>query len=232
MGKYENPPIVEAIFTISFRELISKETIEKFKSSTFVLNNYPKNFQNVIIGLELHNSSDVKKSLKEDGYLFNSGKNKILSLKYSRLSFHSLEKYDGWENEIEHLFKAQNELLNLDNNIYINKISTRFVNRIKLPPDFREDQAKYLAVYPQIPPNINSNGPFFLSFNTGKKEMNGTIIEKLECVNQENSLIVDINVDTHVDNSQFAVMFGELRDYKNLLFESLLRLETKCLFDK
>lgn len=231
MKNYKNPPIVEAIFTVYFRELISKDTIEKFKNLEFINLQYPKNFENVSVNVKVSPNTEIEKNVYSDGYLFNSEKNKLLNLKYSHLSFHSLEKYDGWENEIYYLFEALNHLNEIDNSITIKDISCRYLNKIILPEDFKNDLSKYLVVFPSIPRSIDSSGPFHLSFKTKNGDINGTIIESLEYINNENVLVVDISVDNSVDNLNYKTKFEELHQYKNLLFQNLLRLETKNLFN-
>ncbi|TAF73172.1 MAG: TIGR04255 family protein [Bacteroidetes bacterium] len=233
MKNYKNLPIVEAIFTVYFRELISDDLIEKFRSCEYIKNTYPQDNQGISVEINVNSSMETKKIVKKDGYLFNSGKKKLINLKYSHLSFHSIDIYDGWEKEIPYLIKALENIVLLDNSIYINKISCRFLNMINLPEDSKYDLAKYLVVYPEMPKLINSKGPFLLNFSTkdDKNDINGTVNEKLELINDKNRVIVDISVEKNVDNSDIINMFEMLREYKNLLFQNLLRLETKILFD-
>lgn len=231
--KYNNPPIVEAIFSISFRELISKEFINKFRESLFVKNNYPESNEGVSEEISFDDDFNSHKKIKNDGYLLNSGKDKLINLKYSHITYHSINKYEGWEKEISNLKELIDAIILLDDTIYINKISCRYLNIINLPEDSKEDLAKYLVVYPQMTKLINSKGPFLLSFTTkeAENEIRGTINEKLELENDINRVIVDISVEKNVDNSNIMNTFEKLRDYKNFLFENLLRLETKILFN-
>lgn len=213
--------------------LISDGLVNKFRESDFVKDNYPQNNEGISVEISINESLNSQKVIKKDGYLFNSGKDKLINLKYSHITYHSINKYEGWEKEISNLKLLIDAIILLDKTIYINKISCRYLNIINLLEDSKKDLEKYLVVCPKTPKLINRKGPFLLSFTTteAENEIIGTVNEKFELINNYNRVIVDISVEKNVDNSNIINTFEKLREYKNLLFENLLRLETKTLFN-
>lgn len=233
----KNPPIQEAIFSITFSKELSVELLERFVNSGFVKAKFSqkvKRLSETTAAVEIKDGEfqSINTSEVPNGYRLDSNDNsQTIILKANQLSYHKIRKYDTWENSINEFSEIWNSLL--QNQLYnCNTLGVRFVNVIKLP-FLSIELSDFFALYPTIPSGVPQNlDGFFMTVTIPKDEMRANIIQtvKSSSIIQKDKIgiILDIDITKPIQKDNIIVEdFQELRDYKNELFFNIITEKTK-----
>ena len=234
---FNNPPIQEAIFSVTFSEDFSAELLEKFIGSNFIKAKFSLKAKQLFKAKATFEVKDgkfqpINTSEFPNGYRLDStDSSQTIILKANQLSYHKIRKYDTWENSINEFSEIWNSLL--QNQLYnCNTLGVRFVNVIKLPFTSIE-LSDFFALYPTIPSGVPQNlEGFFMTVTIPKDEMRANIIQTVESSSIIQSdkigIILDIDITKPIQKDNIIVEdFQELRDYKNELFFNIITEKTK-----
>jgi uncharacterized protein (TIGR04255 family) len=235
----KNPPIQEAIFSITFSEDLPAELLEQFANSDYIRSKFSQKAKQLFeakatFEIEDGKFKSVNSSEVPNGYRLDSiDKSQTIILKTNQLSYHKIRQYTNWENSISEFSEIWNNLL--QNQSYeCNTLGVRFVNVIKLPFESIE-LSDFFALHPNIPSGIpQSLGGFFMTVTIPKGQMRANIIQTVEnnvsAQNENIGIIIDIDITKPAQKINISESdFQELRDYKNELFFNIITERTKYI---
>ena len=252
LKQFKNPPIKEAIFAISFKEVIPQESLNLFIKNEFIKKNFPIYQPGIVV--EVTNKqkpnqteTDITKAVstnhKQEGYLLRGedGSNRLVQINPTSLSYHTFNKYTGWESMFNELQKIWVEFCKSVSKTMISQISVRYINHIRLPFPLKNGIQNYIKLLPQIPDGINPKlNNFFIQIHVpnGKNSFQGVITETLLSTDSKKEMLIvllDISVveqkDFNCDEQAIWTTFNQIREFKNELFSSCITEETKELFN-
>ena len=234
---FKNPPIQEAIFSVTFSEDFSAELLEQFINSDFVKAKFsPKAkqlFKAKATFEEKNGEFQTKNSSKTpNGYRLDSDdKSRTLILKSNQLSYHKIRSYCSWEESMSEFSEIWKNISS-DETHQCNNLGVRFVNVIKLPFESIE-LSDFFALYPTIPSGIPQTlEGFFMTVTIPKGEMRANIIQTVESndsvQNDKIGIILDIDITKPIQRKLIiGEDFQEMRDYKNELFFNIITEKTR-----
>jgi len=241
----KNPPIREAIFSITFKDAIPQAKLDQFLGSDFIKNSFPTKTPGFAVNITASkNQPNIVTTGKVDGFILKpkDGKARLIHVRPTFISYHNLEKYDGWDIVINELKILWSEFCTSVGVIQLSEIKVRNINQILLPLPLSTGFKEYIRLLPVVPEGINpSLGNFFIQINTvdKAKQLNATISEKILGVDQNNkklNLLLDITVFKkdifECDKSKMWESFNDLREYKDDLFFKCITPKTESLFNE
>jgi len=161
-----NPPLVEAIFGITFKDPVDQERLNLFHNTQYVKERYPRILPGVIV--EVSDSADedrpIKTSHQKDGYQLRSAveKNRLVQVRATQLTYHNLRKYAGWETMFSELKTLWDEFCKSVGKNDLSQLSVRYINQILIPLPI-ENFEEYINFSPKMPDGINKKlNNFFL----------------------------------------------------------------------
>lgn len=235
--KYPNAPIREAIFDIRIKQLEHKSyddfsTFQKKISSLYVnerkLNIFEKTFT-----LESDKMPESNSIFR--GVIYsNKGNNRQVQFRIDGFTLNYLAPYSNWEEFKNEAFEFWKIYSNHFENIQVERIALRYINRIELPLSFNGFE-EYLNYIPQIPEVLPKKfSAFFSQIVVPIEDENITsiITNTLETQTEEIvPFILDIDVYKEVFNGIWDFKeFEYLREIKNSIFESSITDKARFLF--
>ena len=161
---YENPPIQEAVFDIQVDRL-SIESVDQLRSfRTKLHNDFHSDEGKPLFNVTVQIGAEGKQSQTEPkttGYLFKT-KGKQVQVRENSLTLNVLRPYSNWENHFSE-FEGYWELFKeLFQPVTVQRIATRFINRIEIPIPFKNFE-DYISNMPPIPKILPQNfSSFFM----------------------------------------------------------------------
>lgn len=222
----KNPPIKEAILSISFDNKLSTEEIDMFKGNSYIQHNFPS--QKPLLAVDKTNHA-------HEGFIFNnSSSDRTIKLKIGLLSFHYTAVYSNWQlvfSEFQNILEVFHQVTN-QNTV---TPSLRYVNQITLPDISIHTLRQYLTILPTLGDECLTtlNGLFSNISLISQKHSNirGNITQLIQDSGASNLIIIDImtksNQSVTAELNELIREFQKLREYKNYLFE--LSLTPKAL---
>lgn len=240
----KNPPIKEAIFTFHFNDNIEADKLWSFRNSSFVAKEFKINdpiFSISITNPQKQQGSDsIITSHNEEGFVLkrNEKSNNLIRVLPTHLSYHSFNKYAGWEEMCSELNTVWSEFCVLVGNPSLSKISVRYINQISLPID--EKLEDIVRLLPSVPEGIQADNNFFLQINVSSDDgtLKGVITETFLPNKDEEKrkiFLIDINVSSMIflgdRNNLIWNVLNSMREYKNELFFSCITEKTTIFFN-
>lgn len=234
---FKNPPIQEAIFSVTFSEDFSAELLEQFMDSDFIKAKFSPKAKQLFKAKAAFEVKDgkfqsINTSEVPNGYRLDSTDNsQTIILKVNQLSYHKIRSYSSWEDSIREFSEIWDNINRYDSH-QCNSLGVRFVNVITLPFESIE-LSDFFALYPTIPSGIPQTlEGFFMTVTIPKGEMRANIIQTVESNNSVQSdkigIILDINITKPIQKKLIVREdFQEMRDYKNELFFNIITEKTK-----
>ncbi len=234
---YENPPIQEAVFDIQVDRL-SIESVDQLRSfRTKLHNDFHSDEGKPLFNVTVQIGAEGKQSQTEPkttGYLFKT-KGKQVQVRENSLTLNVLRPYSNWENHFSE-FEGYWELFKeLFQPVTVQRIATRFINRIEIPIPFKNFE-DYISNMPPIPKILPQNfSSFFMQIQVPYHGDNQQIIvtEAIETpANGKLPFILDIDVfqSKNLSFETISSDFLRLRSIKNDIFENCITDETRKLF--
>lgn len=244
----KNPPIKEAIFTITFKLSIALDKIDSFINNEYVTSRYPiKQPEYLSHSVKSEATQELTESIERplSGYTLKCEGtcNRLIKIRQSHISYHNFDKYIGWETMFGELKDIWKEFCLATGGVALSQLSVRYINHINIPLPLQNGLGEYLKILPIIPDGINKSlNSFFiqLSIPNEQGDLIGTITETVlppsRIESQTFTLLIDLTVNSHsneyeCNRAEMWDTFGRIRDYKNLLFFNSITTETKKLFD-
>ncbi|MDR3424586.1 MAG: TIGR04255 family protein [Alphaproteobacteria bacterium] len=157
------PPITEAILAFNFSAPLEKRWLEKVPTKLKKEYELKAPLKNYSVSIEQSPTGEDKSSIKIEELglrLASKDQTNILQISQNFITFHRLAPYIDWEYLRT---SAQNGLETLDKLAGvtpINKLSTRYLNRIDIPFEDLEKRSitfeRYFALYSTLPPAFES----------------------------------------------------------------------------
>lgn len=154
--KYNNPPLVEAVFEMFFTSsawssiipgLFYNEIKEKYPIITQNQGGFGIAFDNKSLNIGPSNNQLTQ-------YKNNSG-DTIIQLAGNLLTVNKLPKYTGWESYLETIIFAVETLKRVIRIDRIDRIGLKAINKIDIKINSIEQLKKYINIYPNISSNPN-----------------------------------------------------------------------------
>ena len=243
--QFNNPPVKEAIFGIRFSESATLEAINSIISSKFFLSRFKERAewkaQSEHNKAVRSNQDQSYSSATASGGLFyrtEDGK-RLLQINTTQITYHNLDKYDGWDVMLQELKELWGEFCLVVKDIRIQQINVRYINQLILPYPFEQGLQEYVTVLPSMPTALTSSlNNFFIQLEIPGKapEYQATITETILGYEQNKmNLILDLGVFRNgllaYNTDDLWLHFGEIRTWKNELFNLCITEKTKKLFD-
>ena len=241
--KFANPPIREAIFTISYKNPVELNVLQAFSDLKSISEIYRIKKNNSVTHHRIQTKND-KGELEtnfnvqnlQDGYILQPSENpeKVIQARKEQFTFHKIQGYTNWETLLEEFEGIVRELIKSSiEPIRVKEISVRYINHIQYERDW--DLRAYFNLLPPviegIPDDVNN---FFMQLGTSRNELNAIVTEALIKVGSELKFVIDLKVskqlDVVLDDSILWDAFNEIREFKNQLFFSIITDKTKNLF--
>jgi len=238
--KYLNAPIREAVFDIRVDKLEINDVHDLLQMKELITNDFPvKDIVHNITGMlefSPFKPNETKTVNNLNGFIFISeDKTKQLQVRLDGLTFNVLKPYDNWETHFDLFIKVWNIYNDKFKPNQINRIASRFINRIEIPIPLNSFQ-DYFSNMPPIPkclPQTITN--FFMQIQVPCDNLRTAVITETIEPLQEKILpfILDIDVSQKVinDNSieNLVSIFNEIRILKNNIFENCITDKTRNL---
>jgi uncharacterized protein (TIGR04255 family) len=234
--KLVNPPIKEAIISISFTGV---EVTRLSEFCELVKNDYPKQKGMYELKAIFENEELSSEGAKLVGHQVLSNEEKqLITLRVNTFSFHRIEPYNSWEElkeESEKYFVLFNTLFP---NLEITEIGTRYINALKLEMNEDEGFSKYLKLLPQLPDELpKAVDSYFLQIRIPKPEqgLSSVITQYFNQTDTPNTveIILDIHTFKKIENNNADIWnsLELLRAFKNDIFFNSITEVTKTLYN-
>lgn len=240
--KYNNPPIIEAIFDISVEGLsdFSIDKIENLHSK--IITEYPNKKRQVNFIGKIEFKENIQVSNESDsqinGVVFlNKNNSRQVQFRKDGFTFNMLKPYSEWKefsSEAIQLWNIYEKNLSPKS---IVRIALRYINKIMIPLPLNDFQ-DFIINMPPIPsclPQTFSN--FFMQTEVPCSN-NGTSVIITETFERPINVLpfildIDIYKTSQINNDiqELTKEFDLLRDLKNKTFESCITNKTRKLFD-
>lgn len=244
--QFKNPPIKEAIFTISFTEPLSPELLNAFKSSEYVTKSFPHSQKTFIVEtkVKVEGPQSISTSHKEDGFILKNDEtsNKLITVRPTHLSYHNFNQYAGWDVMVTELKDVWEALCKTTGPKTLSQVSVRYLNHIYIPLPLENGFGEYILLMPSLPPGLTKKlDNFFLQIVIPDEEnyLQGIITETIienKATKQAINFLIDLTVSKKLnqtcDNLAIWELFKHIRRYKNKLFLSCITEKTQQLFEK
>ena len=240
----KNPPIREAIFTITFKDPVAPEKLNEFLNTPFVKSKFPAAVPGYKINITHTQKPTLQASTSDDGFSLKQAgdiNKRLIQVKSTYLSYHNLTTYDGWDVMIGELRSLWTEFCTAVGKGLLAEVKVRNINNINLPLPLNQGFREYITLAPQIPPGINPNlNGFFIQIQTSNpsKNLQAIITEALLGIDNSHkvvNLLLDITVFKkgvfNCNEEEMWNAFNELREYKDALFFSTITPKTEQQFN-
>jgi uncharacterized protein (TIGR04255 family) len=238
---YIKPPIVEAVIAIHFDTHLEQKFIEKFVRK--YKKDFPFNVEIIeVLGTFNTYTNQTNSNIQKIGAkISNSDQSKIITILNTQFAVSQLAPYTDWDTFYKESKIHWGNLKKIDNKA-VNRVSTRFINRIDIPieKDGRVDLHKYFSAGLSLPPYAQAMTLQSFYINCSLLHSNKNYMHTLQLSTMPSVLIdhlsfsIDIDVFTteqlpkHED--KIWELIYSLRKYKNDLFESCITENTRELF--
>ena len=225
-------PIKEIIFSISFAESVKLDCLQRFVEIAEIKKAFPIIRPGYNANLEATTDgnppvTDVQKS----GYVLKCDEpsNRILQAKVGLLAFHKTKEYQSYEELIPELNFYWEKFQTCTGKLSVTNVSLRYLNFIDIEKD---EQIKDFV-------NIWTESPFEKvkqSFTTLKftlesdTKTEATIVVTKGKDNEKDGVILDIILNRKIEVKAFEKIseaFGDMREYKNSIFQKCITEKTK-----
>ena len=227
----KTPPIKEAILSVSFKNLVEIEQLQKFLKSDFIITNYPDSKNLMEMQLELQ--GNLKPQIhKQAGYILKCGPecNRQIKIKVGQLSFHNTKAYIGWTalyKEFQEIWKTYCSTVGA---MDLTQISARYINEIDIDLSEGKTLKDYSNFMPAMPTELTASvNNFFLQANIASEDKTlKAIITETTTKTKEGKvkLILDTNVikveNLKCNSEEMWSSFTNIRSFKNQIFFSCL----------
>ena len=250
LAQLSNPPIREAIISVSFAGFVELDLLEKFRKHEYIKEHYPDQRNALAIQLQGElkaeqndKNSDIplSASQQQDGFIMiaqEEEQTKVVQTKIGQLSFHLTNRYETWNAFIGEFKKLWSVFCEIVYKTNLTQISLRYVNEIEIGLPMEYGFEEYLNLLPNIPVGINNTlNRFFIQLDMPNKAntLNSIITETFVTENDKVKVLLDINVrkddDFECNSEMMWQGFEEMRSYKNELFERCLTPKTIKMYE-
>ncbi len=242
--RYPRAPIAEAVFDIRVDEI---DDAVLAHIGPYVDVGYPNREEGVLSEVEIENSPlgmSTKSVRKLNGFRFTSEDGKqIVQMRSDGFTFSRLAPYETWQ-----AFYAESRRLWLDyarlmGKVHLRRAALRYINQIHVPAgQVRIDD--YLRTRPEISPDMpDVTSGYFMSLDIPLPafEANSQIVQTVLADKEGTGgfLVLDIDVFSPLGQREYTdctgmreldVVFGKLRQAKNLVFEASITDKSRRLF--
>ena len=240
----QHAPITEAIFDIRVKPHVDFDPQVFLALKEQLAPEFPKTDD--MVGRQLTFQFSSKGAtppelhdLGVQGYFFKSEDGRLIAqFRSDGFTLNRLHPYTSWSE----LFPITERLWSLYTRTaspeLATRIATRYINRIVLPPD-PPSLSRFLAVPPMLPDELDVRIVASLNRTTVRHERDDSSAHITQALNYDDSngtwiLLLDIDVFSEVSTAptdrRLMALFAQLREFKNLIFFSLLTDHTLGMY--
>lgn len=239
---YPRPPITEAVLALHFKGDFDHRTLERF--SIKQKNEFPRSEKLVENTISI--TANQKPTIKTEPHgikLTSEDKGRITRIGGKQFAVIHLAPYNNWDDLLSDAQKQWSAMRTIEAGKTIEKISTRFINRIDIPAKADQHIAlkdyfnlgislpKALAGAPitafELQTNLMDPSQRYLQIVRSRQAQPPPLIDHL-------SIVLDIDVVSHTPlptkDEDVWSLAGELRALKNGIFENCITDKSRALF--
>lgn len=246
MSKYNNPPIIEAVFDIRVDPVLGLPAKDIEKLHVKIVESYPimepQGMWETMV--EFKKGVPAKTEAKDKGiygYRFwNSARNQVCLCRVDGFSFSRLKPYVSWEEssrEALRLWSVYQQELKPGS---VKRIAVRYINSIEIPA-VKFELADYFVEPPKPPAGLPQALDEFLTRLVIRfsEDTRAIVTIRIQPPDKPNTTKILLDVDAFTepnidlqssDKERVKETFDALRKIKNAIFEETLKDKTKGLF--
>lgn len=242
---YKSAPITEAVIGINFAAPINEADIQtiikKFRTNYPELQTVTNNILSVNVGSDQDSklTAGINKSIGHR--LTTSDLSQLLLLWPTSFTISQLAPYTSWENFLARFIRDWNLLRKITGFQEIKRIGVRYINRIDIPPNNGVfEYEKFLNIYPKMPQLLNVLEQYAMQTISYLKDIDCHL--NLNTANisspllDHGSFVIDQDIYKETDPPQsdkdIMALLNNIRNQKNLIFESCITDEARALFNQ
>lgn len=221
--QFDNTPIKEIIFTVSFNENVDIEYLGNFIKMPHVLNKFPKVTKSYHTNIQRDSDKAPQATISKDGFILRSSEpeDRILQARRGSFSFHKIKEYEKFPNLLEELESLWIDLESCVGELSVSNISVRYVNFIE--KELNENIKDLLTVHLSHPFSSQLNEFYRLNFQYPEEK---DVLVNIVCAkakdNSKDGIILDIilnrALNSEKDTRNIFDSFSKFRSIKNDLF--------------
>lgn len=235
---YKGAPVINSIIQFRYKKIEEFDEKKIKKIGDEIKSQFPIVNVNVSQSITIDPKAETKLSItgnKIEGVSFeNSDKNKLLQVGLERLTLESKQKYNGWEEFSAEAIKYWEMFSPYLKDLEIVGISTRFTNKIEIPPDTKEVK-KYFNVYIKADGMEIGVNQFQMKYTSSPQE--NMAVHTAHILNPQinNKIPYFLDIDVIIlenfsnENNVILSKLDILRKTKNEIFNNIITEETKEL---
>jgi uncharacterized protein (TIGR04255 family) len=232
----DNAPITEALIDLRVKLEPNFVVTELHEIAQQISNGYPSCEPRRLIAGSLGIKEGKPINTLEDkgiqGFFCKSADNrKIAQLRIDGFTYSLLAPYTRWQDIVSEAKKLWSAYQSKTKPIIIDRVATRYINRIDLP--LPVDLDKFLQAGPKLPKSLPQElKEFFVRTVTGKDDLNAIIIQTITESPKPGfaGILLDIDVSYSniegIKDDEIWPTIGRLRDLKNRIFFGLITEKT------
>lgn len=228
--KLKHTPIKEMIYTISFKENVDVDKLNKFKSLNEISSIFPISATGFNASVQTVNQQAPNAKVLPDGFILRSGNphTKLLQARRGSFSFHKVNGYESFEILNKELESYWNLLIQCCGKLTVNMLTVRYLNFIELGQD--DNINELITITTKHPFGEKSNSFTSFRFNYDKNPaITATVVATIGKNDTKDGIILDILLNKTVrsnENEKFDFAnFIDMREAKNEIF-------FKCITEK
>jgi uncharacterized protein (TIGR04255 family) len=237
---YKNAPIQEAVFDVRIDRIgvQSVEDLKKYKEhlpDEYQNEKKKVNFSGVF---QVAKNKEIESKTKSDltGYIYSTPQNtRQIQVRLDGFTLNILKPYETWEVHFAEFLKAWSLYKDLFQPNSVQRIATRFINRIEIPIPFN-DFEDFIVNMPPIPQGLPQVfNSFFMQIQVPCSDnlRSAIITETMEPATEKVlPFILDIDVfqERGLTFDNLVENFNQIRSIKNEVFENCISEQTRKLF--
>ena len=235
LSSFENTPIREIIFTISFSNDVAMTCFVKFKGLPEIRAKFPNAEERFSPQVKNVSEQTATANFIKSGFVLKTSEqeNKILQVSKGVFAFHKVDEYQGYEElfeELEGYWKLFKDCL--DSELIISRVSLRYINFIEKEATERyQDLITIQVKHPfdefQIDSSYNQL-KFSHQSNEGLAPIEANLVTATVRDKNKNGIVLDIILNRNITTKEeeLNLLFEGMRALKNTLFEKSITQTT------
>ena len=152
--QYANPPVREAIFTVSLQEALPLNIVEDFCQAEWATQYYPQTLPVIEVALQMGETATATPTTQVLGRRLRAeeGQKTLLHVTKTQFAFHNFDKYLGWDKACAAFLEAWNQFVtHAGVSVQMASLGVRYINEIHLPKEAQSEPHLYLQLLPSVP---------------------------------------------------------------------------------
>jgi uncharacterized protein (TIGR04255 family) len=238
----KNAPIREAIISVSFKNSLAVEDLDRFCNHPEIEKRWPKKNKLFTAQLTIGVDQTQASTTLHQGFMLNGeeGSKTTIGVGIGYLSFHHVRQYVNWDSFFEDFKHVWGIFCDQVSKMDLTNLTVRYLNEIRVSLPLSDGFKEYVTLLPEIPNGISSAvNSFFIQINVPNADnsLNGIVNETFGLQSGGNELTITLDISAvkqgvFVCNSQeMWQTFVDLRNFKNEMFFNCITEKTALMYE-